>query len=104
LKYYPDLLSPSKRLLSSPDSAAASKSTSPDQEFGTIELREPQAAEVYIDGKFAGDIPWSSPLAAGKYYIIVVRTPGRVDWIKRIYVFAGARTTLTPWPESRQPE
>jgi hypothetical protein len=99
LKFYPEPLSPSKRLLSSADSAAAAKSTSPDQDFGTIELREPKAAEVYIDGKFAGDIPWSSPLAAGKYYVIVVRAPGRVDWTKRIYVFPGARTILSPWPD-----
>jgi len=100
LKYYPDPLSPgSKQLLSSPESAAGAKSSPPDQEFGTIELREPKAAEVYVDGKFAGDIPWSSPLAAGKYYLIVVKTPGHADWTKRIYVFAGVHTTLSPWPE-----
>jgi serine protease Do len=100
LKYYPDPLSPNgKQLLSLPDSAAGAKSPPPGQEFGIIELREPKAAEVYVDGKFAGDIPWSSPLAAGKYYVIVVKAPGRADWSKRIYVFAGVRTTLSPWPE-----
>jgi len=100
LKYYPDPLSPdSKQLLSSPDSAAGAKSATTDQTFGTIELREPEAAEVYVDGKFAGDIPWSSPLAAGKYYLILVRAPGHADWIKRIYVFAGLHTTLSPWPQ-----
>jgi hypothetical protein len=99
LKYYPDPLSPdSKQLLSLPDSAAGAKSATSDQTFGTIELREPEAAEVYVDGRFAGDIPWSSPLAAGKYYVILVRAPGRADWIKRIYVFAGLHTTLSPWP------
>jgi len=99
LKYYPDPRSPGKQLLSTPESAAAAKSSPPEQELGTIELREPKAAEVYVDGKFAGDIPWSSPLAAGKYYVIVVRAPGHVDWIKRIYVFAGVHTTLSPWPQ-----
>src|SRR6266481_5266394 len=100
LKYYPDPLSPSsKRLLSSPESAAAVKSSATDQAFGTIELREPKAAEVYVDGNFAGDIPWSSPLAAGKYYVIVVKAPGHADWVKRIYVFAGMSTTLRPWPD-----
>jgi serine protease Do len=100
LKYYPDPLSPSsKQLLTSPESAAALKSSPLDQAFGTIELPEPKAAEVYVDGKFAGDIPWSAPLAAGKYYVIVVKAPGHADWIKRIYVFAGMNTTLRPWPE-----
>ncbi len=100
LKYYPDPLSPSsKRLLSAPESAAAVKSSAADQAFGTIELREPKAAEVYVDGNFAGDIPWSSPLAAGKYYVIVVKAPGHADWVKRIYVFAGVHTTLSPWPD-----
>src|SRR5712664_996485 len=96
LKYYPDPLSPSsKRFLSAPESAAAVKSSATDQAFGTIELREPKAAEVYVDGNFAGDIPWSSPLAAGKYYVIVVKAPGHADWVKRIYVFAGVHTTLS---------
>jgi PEGA domain len=100
LKYYPDPLSPGgKQLLSSPDSTAGAKSSPPGQEFGTIELSEPKAAEVYVDGKFAGDIPWSSPLAAGKDYLIVVKAPGRADWSKRIYVFADVHTTLSPWPE-----
>src|SRR5207302_94403 len=99
LKYYPDPLSPSsKELLSSPESAAGAKSATSDQTFGTIELREPEAAEVYVDGNFAGDIPWSAPLAAGKYYVIVVKAPGHADWSKRIYVFAGMNTTLSPWP------
>ncbi len=100
LKYYPDPLSPGgKQLLSSPDSGAGAKSSPPGQEFGIIELREPKAAEVYVDGKLAGDIPWSSPLAGGKYYVIVVKAPGRADWRKRIYVFAGVHTTLSPWPQ-----
>jgi Trypsin-like peptidase domain/PEGA domain len=99
LKYYPDPLSPGKKLLSSSASVDVSKPALPDREFGTIELREPKAAEVFVDGKFAGDIPWSSPLGAGKYYVIVVRAPGRVDWVKRIYVFAGMNTTLSPWPK-----
>jgi serine protease Do len=99
LKYYPEPLSARKQLLSSPDSPAAAKSSRADQEFGTIELREPKAAEVYVDGKFAGDIPWSVPLPAGKSYVLVVKAPGHVDWIKRIYVFPGLHTTLTPWSD-----
>ena len=99
LKYFPDPVPPGKQLLSSPDSAAGAKTSSPDQAFGTIELREPKAAEVYVDGKFVGDIPATLPLVAEKYHFIVVRTAGRADWIKRIYVYAGMDTVLDPWPE-----
>jgi serine protease Do len=43
LKYYPDPRLPGgKQLLSSPESAAASKSAASDQAFGTIELRSPR--------------------------------------------------------------
>jgi len=97
LKYYPNPLSPtSKDLLSAPD--APEKASLRAEAFGTIEIREPSGGEVYIDGKFAGDVPWTAPLAANKDYVIVVRAPGHADWIKRIYVFAGMTTTLTPWP------
>ncbi|HXN51926.1 MAG TPA: trypsin-like peptidase domain-containing protein [Candidatus Acidoferrum sp.] len=99
LKYYPDPISPGKRLLSSADSAAAAKTSSLDQAFGTIELLEPKAAEIYVDGKFVGDIPASLPLAAGKTYLILVRAPGRADWIRRTSVLAGMHTILNPWPE-----
>jgi S1-C subfamily serine protease len=99
LKFYPEPLSARKQLLSSPDSPASAKSQPTERVFGTIELREPKAAEVYVDGKFAGGIPWSVPLPAGKSYVIVVKAPGHVDWTKRIYVFPGVHTTLTPWSE-----
>ena len=99
LKYYPDPISPGQQLLSIPDAASLAKTPSADPAFGTIELLEPKAAEVYVDGKFAGEIPSSLPLAAGMYHVIVVKAPGHIDWTKRIFVFAGAHTTLTPWPE-----
>jgi len=100
LKYYPNPLSPTgKELLSSPEASVPGKSSPTEQAVGTVRLDEPTAAEVFVDGKFAGDVPWSAPLAAGQDYVIVVRTPGRADWIKRIYVFAGMTTTLTPWPQ-----
>jgi S1-C subfamily serine protease len=96
LNYYPEPMSPQKHLLSSPDSAA--KAPPPEQSSGTIELVEPEGAEVYIDRKFVGDIPLTLPLAAGKSYIIDVKASGRADWIKSIYVFGGVHTTLRPWP------
>jgi serine protease Do len=99
LKYYPDPISPGKQLLSAPDSSAVAKIGPLDRRYGSIELSEPKAAEIYVDGKFAGEIPSSLPLEGGKYYLIVVRAPGRVDWIKRIYVFPGVQTTLVPWAE-----
>jgi S1-C subfamily serine protease len=99
LKYYPYPISPGKQLLSTPTSAASTKTLSAATAFGRIEILEPKSAEIYVDGKFAGDIPSALPLAAEMYHLIVVKAPGRIEWTKRIYVFAGAHTTLTPWPE-----
>ena len=96
LKYYPDPISPVTQLLST---SSFAKTLSADPALGTIELLEPKDAEVYVDGKFAGDIPSSLPLAAGTYHVIVVKATGHTDWTTRIYVFAGAHTTLTPWTE-----
>jgi serine protease Do len=99
LKFYPDPLSSAKQLLASPNSSAAAKPSSPDQNLGTVELREPKAAEIYIDSKFVGDIPATLPLAGGKTYLIVVKAPGRADWIKRVSVLPGMHTILDPWSE-----
>jgi serine protease Do len=99
LKYFPDPNQPAKELLSSPDSASAAKTSSPVQAFGTIELREPKAAEIYINGKFVGDIPATLPLAAGQTYLVVVKAPGHADWLKRISILPGMHTVLDPWPQ-----
>jgi len=99
LKYFPDPNQTDKELLSSPDSASGAKSNSAVQAFGTIELREPKAAEIYINGKFVGDIPATLPLAAGQTYLIVVKAPGHTDWFKRISILPGMQTVLDPWPQ-----
>jgi hypothetical protein len=99
LKYFPDPNQIDTELLSSPDSNSGAKSNSPVQAFGTIELREPKAAEIYIDGKFVGDIPAILPLAAGQTYLIVVKAPGHADWLKRISILPGMQTVLDPWPQ-----
>jgi hypothetical protein len=99
LKYFPDPNQTGKELLASPDSAVGAKTGSPAQVFGTIELREPQAAEIYVDGKFVGDIPATLPLAAGQTYLIVVKAPGHADWLKRISILPGMHTVLDPWPQ-----
>ena len=98
LKYYPDPIWPGRQFLSSPDSDASAKPSSRDQGFGIIEVREPKAAEVYVDGAPVGGTPATLQLAAGKSYLIVVKAPGHNDWIRRIAVFEGMHTVLTPWP------
>ncbi|HLZ92988.1 MAG TPA: trypsin-like peptidase domain-containing protein [Candidatus Acidoferrum sp.] len=100
LQYFPDPNAPGKELLASPVSAARAKTGSADRAFGIIEFSEPQAAEIYVDGKFVGDIPASIPLAAGQTYLIVVKASGHADWSKRISVLPGMHTVLDPWPAS----
>jgi hypothetical protein len=99
LKYYPDPIWPGKQFLSSPESGAEAKPSSRDQRFGTIEVRKPKAAEVYVDGECVGGTPATLQLAAGKSYLIVVKAPGHADWIKRISVLSGMHTVLNPWLE-----
>jgi S1-C subfamily serine protease len=99
LKYFPDPNQSSKALLSSPDTPTDPKNSSSVQTFGTIELRDPRAAEIYVDGKFVGDIPATLPLVAGQTYLITVRSPGHADWFKQISVLPGMYTVLDPWPQ-----
>ena len=90
--------------LAAPAAEAKSETSSglskPDSEkFGTIEMREPETAAIYINGNFVGEIPSSLPLVSGKAYRIVVRAPGRADWVRRIFVLPGMHTVLSPWAE-----
>jgi S1-C subfamily serine protease len=99
LKYYPDPIWPGRQFLSSPESGASEKPSSRDQGFGVIEVREPKAAEVYVDGELVGGTPATLQLPAGKSYLIVVKAPGHNDWIERIAVLKGMHTVLNPWPQ-----
>jgi hypothetical protein len=99
LKYYPDPTWPGKQFLSSPDWSAEAKPSSRDQSLGTIELREPKAAKIYVDGEFVGDIPASLSLTGSTTYLIVVKAPGRADWVKRVSVLPGMHTVLDPWSD-----
>ena len=98
LKYYPDPIWPGRQFLSSPESGTSEKPSSRDQGFGVIEVREPKAAEVYVDGELVGGTPATLQLPAGKSYLIVVKAPGHNDWINRIAVLEGMHTVLNPWP------
>ncbi len=99
LKHYPDPVWPGKQFLSSPDSGGETKPTSRDQPLGTVEVRGPEAAEVYVDGVHVGGTPATLQLAAGKSYVIVVKAAGRADWTSEISVLPGMRTTLSAWAE-----
>jgi S1-C subfamily serine protease len=99
LKHYPDPVWPGKQFLSSPDSGVETKPTSRDQPLGTIEVRGPEAAGVYVDGVLVGGTPATLRLAAGKTYVVVVKAAGRADWTREISVLPGMRTTLSAWAE-----
>jgi serine protease Do len=99
LKFYPDPIWPGKQFLSSPNSGAQGKASSRDEAIGIIELREPKAAKIYVDGTFVGDIPASLPLVAGKTYLITIKAPGRQDWSEHVSVLPGMQTVLDPWSD-----
>jgi S1-C subfamily serine protease len=102
-RYYPSSeVSAEELAVSTQDEKLALPSAlqKPDLEkFGTIEIREPETAAIYINGNFVGEIPSSLPLVSGKSYRIVVRAPGRADWVRRIFVLPGMHTVLSPWAE-----
>lgn len=56
---------------------------------------EPAAAEIYIDGKFAGQTPSTIPLLTGPHHI-EVKLEGRKSWERDLEVMEGSQVTLHP--------
>jgi PEGA domain-containing protein len=52
-------------------------------------------AEIYIDGKFVGDMPSTISLAGGTHQI-AVKANGKKDWKREIEVMKGSQVTLHP--------
>ncbi|HEY1421861.1 MAG TPA: trypsin-like peptidase domain-containing protein [Candidatus Acidoferrum sp.] len=55
---------------------------------GSVNFTEPEGAAIYVDGDFAGNIPSTVQLPAGKHTLRVVRK-GASDWLEDLTVFAG---------------
>lgn len=65
-------------------------------ETGVLVLSSDTAgAEIYIDGKFVGDMPSTISLASGTHQI-AVKANGKKDWKREIEVMKGSQVTLHP--------
>jgi hypothetical protein len=65
-------------------------------ETGSIEIMsDPPGAEIYVDGKFAGQTPSTIPLGAGSHHV-EVKASGRQSWARDLEVFNDSHLTLHP--------
>ena len=63
---------------------------------GSIMLTsEPAGAEIFVDGKFAGQTPSTIPLASGSHRV-EVKSQGRKTWERQLEVMEGSQITLHP--------
>jgi len=80
---------------SAPSSPVASESStfSPDG-FGTITITsEPDAAEIFVDGKFHGNTPATLKLPAGSHTVLL-KSPGFPDYARTLELPKSSRLTL----------
>jgi S1-C subfamily serine protease len=73
-----------------PEAASSTPKT-----FGTVVLAHPEGADILVDRVFVGNVPATLRLTAGKH-LIVVRIPGRADWMRVITVMEESQVSLTP--------
>jgi hypothetical protein len=77
-------------------SARAFSSASVASDTGVLILSsDTDGAEIYIDGKFVGDVPSTISLVSGIHQITVKAT-GRKDWKREIEVMKDSQVTLHP--------
>jgi len=95
----------------SPDAAVVSESTtsfppatvSPEG-FGQLTITSyPDAAEIFVDGKFVGNTPATLKLPAGQH-VVLMKSPGKPDYSRTLEVPKSSKLTLKalfePEPES----
>jgi hypothetical protein len=80
-RFYPKTAALTEKLSAS--AAETQSVTAADTSVGTVEVSEPQKAEILVDGNFVGNAPSRLPLPAG-LHLFVVKTPGHADWIRRV--------------------
>jgi len=72
----------------------------PSQSGSVTVTSEPTGAEIYVDGKFAGQTPSTIPLASGSHRV-ELKSQGRKSWERQLEVIEGSQVTLHPVLESQ---
>ena len=92
-KFYPSA-GPSTENLSAPartaDEAPAPSLT---EAVGTVELSEPDGAEIWVDHAFVGNIPATLKLAVGTH-LFVIKVSNRADTIRYVNVLKNSKVSL----------
>jgi PEGA domain len=79
-----------------PPSARAFSAASTGSDNGVLILSsDTVGAEIYIDGKFVGDMPATISLSSGTHQI-AIKAGGKKDWKREIEVMKGSQVTLHP--------
>lgn len=93
----------SPSLNSAPSLTSSASSTSPTSSsagFGVLTITsDPDAAEVYVDGKFHGNTPATLKLPAGSH-TVVLKSPGFSDYTRTLDLPASSKLTLKAILES----
>jgi S1-C subfamily serine protease len=108
-RFYPDLASPPRATASTEsnpetDGAIVETSTAPSSStvvatpssegFGTLTITsDPDAAEIYVDGKFHGNTPATLRLPAGSHTVLL-KSPGLPDYSRTLDVLKSSKLTL----------
>jgi S1-C subfamily serine protease len=94
-RFYPeDETAP--EMLSSPSQPQITKEYRQEPEGrGIVVVREPEGASIFVDRQFVGSAPARIPLSAG-HHLIVIRIPGRADYMGYISVVTGSEISLPP--------
>jgi len=78
------------------DSSNAPEKDASPRELGTVRIEsDPPGAEIYIDGKFAGQTPSTIKLPGGTHRI-EVKSQGKQDWLRNLEVWKESELTLHP--------
>jgi PEGA domain/Trypsin-like peptidase domain len=78
---------------STPTAASPAQSTPPDG-YGQLTISsEPDAAEIFIDGKFHGNAPATLKLPAGQHAILL-KSPGRPDFTRTLELPKSSKLNL----------
>jgi S1-C subfamily serine protease len=70
-------------------------SAAPVTSTGTVVIKRPEGAEIWVDHRFVGNIPATLKLSA-EPHLVEVKSKGHADWIRSINVLEDSEVRLSP--------
>jgi serine protease Do len=78
-----------------PSSESPTQMTAPDGTGSVAISSEEKNAEIFVDNRFVGETPSTITLSVGPHQI-VVKVPGKRDWVRELEVMKDSQLTLHP--------